>query len=234
MNCILGADKINCDLLEEFIGKSSSLTLAGRFSDSGSIRKRLSEGHDIDLFFLDIDVPGLDLFNFVRSLAFTPKIILFSSNVQDALKAFDIDVVDYILKPVIYPRFFKAIDKAMKFHSYKESKTTIEKEVFIKKGSVLVKLKLSDLIFIEANENYITLHTNDGKYTIHFTMKAIEDQLPSGIFLRVHRSFIVNKRLIQAVKEDSLDLVLGNKMKNIPIGNSFREKLMNNIIMVSR
>ena len=210
MNCIIGADKINCDLIEEFISKSSSLNFVGAFSDSSSIRNQLSTGHDIDLFFIDIEIPELDLFNFIKSLNYLPMIIIFSGNVQDAIRAFDINVVDYILKPVTYSRFFKAVDKAMKFHSQKDFKTIIENEIFIKKGSSLVKVRLVDLIFIEAQENYITLHTKDEKFTIHVTMKGFEDRLSSGVFVRVHRSFIVNKSMIQAVKEDSLDLILGD------------------------
>jgi DNA-binding LytR/AlgR family response regulator len=234
MNCVIGADKIQCGLLEEFISKSSSLNLVGTFSDCASIRNQLSKGHNIDLFFLDIDIPELDLFNFVNSLNFLPNTILLSVNVKDAIKAFDINVVDYLLKPVTYPRFFRAIDKANKFYLHKETKNAIENEIFIKKGSSLVKLRLSDLVYIEAQENYITLHTEEAKFTIHFTLKAIEDQLSSGVFLRVHRSFIINKNFIQAVREDSLDLIRGNKLETIPIGNSFREKLMNNITTIVR
>lgn len=234
MNCVIGADKIQCGLLEEFIRKSSSLNLVGTFSDSASIRNQLSKGQNIDLFFLDIDIPELDLFNFVNSLNFLPNTILLSVNVKDAIKAFDINVVDYLLKPVTYPRFFRAIDKANKFYLHKENKNAIENEIFIKKGSSLVKLRLSDLVYIEAQENYITLHTEEAKFTIHFTLKAIEDQLSSGVFLRVHRSFIINKNFIQAVREDSLDLIRGNKLENIPIGNSYKEKLMNNITTIVR
>lgn len=234
MNCVIGADKIQCGLLEEFISKSSSLKLVGTFSDSESIRNQLSKGDEVDLYFLDIDIPELDLFNFVNSLNFLPNTILLSVNVKDAIKAFDINVVDYLLKPVTYPRFFRAIDKANKFYAHKESRNTLDNEIFIKKGSMLVKLRLSDLVYVEALENYITLHTAEAKFTIHFTLKAIEDQLSSGVFIRVHRSFIVNKNFIQAVKEDSLDLIHGKKLENIPIGNSFREKLMNNITTIVR
>ncbi len=234
MNCVIGADNIQCDLLEEFIKKSSSLNLVGKFSDSASVRDQLSKGQDVDLFFLDIDMPGLDLFNFVNSLNYLPKTILLSTDVKDAIKAFDINVVDYLLKPVTYPRFFKAIDKANKFYSHKESRNKTENEIFIKKGSSLVKLRLADLVYIEAQENYITLNTKDARFTIHFTLKAIEDQLSAGVFLRIHRSFIINKNFIQSVKEDSLDLLRGNRLDNIPIGNSFREKLMNNLTTIIR
>ena len=97
-----------------------------------------------------------------------------------------------------------------------------------------MKLKLRDIIFIEALENYVTLTTNDDKFTIHFTMKAIENQLPSGVFIRVHRSYIINKSMIQAIKENTLDLNVGGSLKSIPVGKSFRDSLLNDINVMAR
>jgi DNA-binding LytR/AlgR family response regulator len=111
---------------------------------------------------------------------------------------------------------------------------TGDEEIFIKKGSSLVKLKLSEIVYIEALENYVTLNTSDDKFTIHFTMKAIEHQLPSGVFIRVHRSFIINKTMIQTIKENSLDLNVGGILKNIPVGKSFRDSLLNDINVMAR
>ena len=143
-------------------------------------------------------------------------------------------MVDYLLKPVTYGRFCKAIDKTIKYFSRKEAVNTGDEEIFIKKGSSLVKLKLRDIIYIEALENYVTLNTNDDKYTIHFTMKAIESQLPSGVFIRVHRSYIINKSMIQTIKENSLDLNIGGTLKSIPVGKSFRDSLLNDINVMAR
>lgn len=234
MNCIIGTDKISCKTLEDFVGKSSSLRLVGTFNDAVSIRSQLSKQQDIDLYFLDIDIPGLGGFDFLKSLDYQPNIIIVSSGDQYALKAFDYSVVDYLLQPVSYSRFCKAVDKAMMYYSKKEVSYSEDNEIFIKKGSSLVKLKLKDLIYIEALENYVTLNTKNEKFTIHFTMKAIENQLASRIFIRVHRSFIVNKNMIQAIKDDSLDLIIGDAYKNLPIGKSFRDQLLNNINMVNR
>ena len=234
MNCIIGADKINFKILEEFVGKSSSLNLVGTFSDSDSIRNQLSIQQDIELVFLDIDTPEIDDFEFISSLENQPNIILVSSGDQNALKAFDFNVVDYLLKPVTYSRFCKAVDKAIKYYSRKEVSYSEDKEVFIKKGSSLFKLKLEDLIFNEALENYVTLNTKNEKFTIHFTLKALENQLASEIFIRIHRSFIVNKNMIQTIKDDSLDLIVGNTFKNLPIGKSFRNLLLNKINTMNR
>jgi DNA-binding LytR/AlgR family response regulator len=234
MNCIIYADKISCKLLEEFVVKFSYLNLLGTFSDSVSARNQLSKRQDIDLVFLDIEIPEMDVFDFISSLDYQPNIIIVSSDDQNALKAFDFNVVDYLLKPVTYSRFCKAVDKAIKYYSHKEVSNKGDNEIFIKKGSSMVKLKLKDIIYIEALENYVTLNTNDERFTIHFTMKAIENQLPSGIFIRVHRSFIVNKSIIQTIKENSLDLIVGHELKNIPLGKSFKDLLLNNISVMSR
>jgi len=234
MNCIIVADKSGGRPLEEFVGKYSSLSLAGTFSDSELFRNQLSKQRYTDLIFLDIDATGKDILDFIGSLEFQPNVIVISSGDESALKAFDFNVVDYILKPVNYSRFCKAIDKATRYYSRREVSNTSENEVFIKKGASLIKLKLTDIIYVEALENYIILNTKEGKFTIHFTMKALENQLPAGNFIRVHRSFIVNRALIQTIKENFLELGVGEGMKKIPLGNSYRDQLMNGINLISR
>jgi DNA-binding LytR/AlgR family response regulator len=234
MNCIICADKISCKLLEEYVGKSPSLNLIGTFTDSVSVRNQLSKRQDIDLIFLDIEILEMDSFNFISNLDYKPNIIVLSSSDQYAIKSFDISVVDYLLKPVTYSRFCRAVDKAIRYYSRTEVRKNSDNEIFIKNESSLVKLQLKDIIYIEALENYITLNTNDKRFTIHFTMKAIESQLPTEFFIRVHRSFIVNKSFIQTIHENSLDLIVGDTLKNFPVGKSFRDLLLNNINLMAR
>lgn len=235
MNCIIvDDDRLTCKILEGYVIKSTSLTLIGTFCDSVEARNILTIRHDIDLIILDIEMPEMNGFDFIGSLDFPPNIIIVSSAEEYALKAFDFNVVDYLLKPVTYGRFCKAIDKTVRYFARKEGNPNGEEEIFIKKGSSLVKLKLRDIIYIEALENYVTLNTNDDKFTIHFTMKAIENQLPSGVFIRVHRSYIINKSMIQSIKENSLDLNIGGSLKNIPVGKSFRDALLNDINVMAR
>jgi DNA-binding LytR/AlgR family response regulator len=235
MNCIIvDDDKLSCKLLEGYVGKSTSLNLLGIFNDSVSARNELSKRKDIDLIFLDVEMPEMDGFDFIGSLEFPPNIIIVSSAEEYALKAFDFNVVDYLLKPIPYARFCKAIDKTIRYFTRKEPINSGDQEIFIKKGSSLVKLKLKDIIYVEALENYVTVNTGDEKYTIHFTMKAIENQLPSALFTRVHRSFIINKSMIQAIKENTLDLLVGNTLRSIPVGKSFRDTLLNDINVMAR
>jgi len=235
MNCIIVDDDIlSCKILEGYVSKSTSLNLIGTFSDSVAARNILTKRHDIELIILDIQMPVMSGFDFIDSLDFPPNIIIVSSGEEYALKAFDFNVVDYLLKPVSYGRFCKAIDKTIKYFARKEVTNTGDEEIFIKKGSSLVKLKLKEIIYIEALENYINLNTQNDRFTIHFTMKAIENQLPSGVFIRVHRSFIINKSKIQTISESSLDLNVGGSLKSIPVGKSFRDSLLNDINVMAR
>jgi DNA-binding LytR/AlgR family response regulator len=236
MNCIIvDDDLLSCRIFEEYVNKFPTLTLIGSFSNSIEARNAITKRHDVDLIILDIQMPEMNGFDFMGSLDFHPNIIIISSAEEYALKAFDFNVVDYLLKPVTYGRFCKAIDKTIRYFTRKETTTNADdEEIFIKKGSSLVKLKLREIIYIEALENYVTLITNNDKFTIHFTMKAIENQLPSGVFIRVHRSFIINKSMIQTINESSLDLNVAGTLKNIPVGKSFRDSLLNDINVMAR
>lgn len=237
MNCIIvDDDKLSCKLLEGYVSKYASLNLVGVYNDPITARNEISrKNKDIDLILLDVKMPEMDGFDFIGSLDHPPNIIIVSGGGEFALRAFDFNVVDFLLKPVSYSRFCKAIDKTLRYFSpNREITTTGDEEIFIKKGSSLVKLKLREIVFVEALENYVTLNTNTDKFTIHFTMKAIESQLPSGVFIRVHRSFIINKSMIQAIKENSLDITVGHNIKNIPVGKSFRDSLLNDINVMAR
>ena len=235
MKCIIvDDDKLSCKILEGYVNKFSTLDLAGIFNDPISARNAIAKNKDIELIFLDIKMPEMDGFDFIGSLDTPPNIIIVSGNEEFALRAFDFNVVDFLLKPITYSRFCKAVDKTIRYFSQKETPTTGDDEIFIKKGSSLVKLKLKDIVYVEALENYVTLHTKNDKYTIHFTMKAIETQLPSGVFIRVHRSFIINKSMIQAIKDNALDISVGNTIRTIPVGKSFKDSLLNDINVMAR
>jgi DNA-binding LytR/AlgR family response regulator len=235
MNCIIvDDDKLSCKLLEGYVNKYASLNLTGVFNDPVSARNEIARQKDVDLILLDVKMPEMDGFDLIGSLDHPPNIIIVSGGGEFALKAFDFNVVDFLLKPISYARFCKAIDKVVRYFAPKEISKSGDEEIFIKKGSSLVKLKLREIVFVEALENYVTLNTNTDKFTIHFTMKAIESQLPSGVFIRVHRSFIINKSMIQSIKESSLDIMVGHTLKNIPVGKSFRDSLLNDINVMAR
>lgn len=236
MNCIIvDDDPMSCKVLETFVNKSPSLGLVGVYSDSISARNLLLAKADVDLIFLDIEMPEMDGFDFLSSLQNPPSIIIVSASESHAYKAFDFNAVDYLLKPVSYARFCKAIEKMMRMQTSRTTPAAAgEEEIFIKKASSLVRLKLKDILFIEALENYVNVMTLDEKYTIHFTMRAIESQLPSSLFIRIHRSYMVNKSAIRSISESSLVITMGDSTKTLPVGKSFREAILNDINIMVR
>ena len=234
MNCIIVDDITGCRQLEEFVSKCSFLDLIGTFNDSVSAVDQLRKRHNIDLAFIDVKSIGADSFDIIGNLENAPNIIVVSSTGQYARKAFDYNVVDYLIKPVKYSKFSRGVDRTLKLNMNKPALSNDNKEIFIKKDSSLVKLKMKDIIYIEALENYITLVTRDKKYTILYTLKGMDHQLPAEIFIRVHRSYMVNKRMIKTISENSLELVVGDTLKNIPVGKSYKPSLLKDINVMDR
>ncbi|MCU0366481.1 MAG: LytTR family DNA-binding domain-containing protein [Bacteroidales bacterium] len=236
MNCIIvDDDPIWCKTLEQFVGRSSSLSLAGTYSDSVSARNALMSRRDIELIFLDIEMPEMDGFDFLSSLEMPPHIVFVSGSEDHAFEAYNHNGIDYLLKPISYARFCRAVEKIMKYYSGRQIPATAgDEEIFIKKSSSLVKLKLKEILYVEALENYVSVITRDEKYTIHFTMRAIEQQLPSGLFFRIHRSYMVNKSVIRSISENSLTILVGNTPKTLPVGKSYRDGIMSYINIMTR
>lgn len=236
MNCIIvDDDPIWCRTLEEFVSKSSSLSLVGSYSDSVSARNVLMSRRDIELIFLDIEMPIMDGFDFLSSLEKPPLIVFVSGSEEHAYEAYNHNGVDYLLKPISYARFCRAVEKIFKYYSGKSTPVNAgEEEIFIKKASSLVRLKLKEILYIEALENYVSVITRDEKYIIHFTMRAIEQQLPSSLFVRIHRSYMVNKSAIRSISENSLSIHVGNTPRNLPVGKSYREGILNYINIMTR
>ncbi len=228
MNCIIiDDDLMSRRVLEEFVGRTEQLNLLNSYENAVDAINAFNTGEDVDLIFLDIEMPEMSGIDFLETLQNPPQIIIVSSKEKYALDAFNYDVTDYLLKPVSYSRFFKAINKAnVRFKNKVDSK---EDEIFIKKNSALVRLKYDEILWVEALENYVIFTTYSDKYTIHFTMKAIEQKLPSTMFTRVHRSFIVNTRSINLIEDNSVIIKTKEGSKTIPIGKSYKDKLMGDI-----
>ena len=149
------------------------------------LETQLSKQQDICLVFLDTDILDKECIDFINNINYRPNVIVVSSNDQsaiDAIESFKVNVVDYLLKPVTYSRFARAVDKTIKYFYRRVDSDWGDDEVIIKNGSSLVRLKPEDIIYIEAVENYVTLNTKDGKFIIHFTMKTMENQLSPGPF----------------------------------------------------
>lgn len=169
----------------------------------------------VDLMFLDVQMPEMNGFDLIKSIAYKPKIIIISSSKEYAVDAFEYDVIDYLHKPISYSRFLRAVEKAKKSVENGKDDTSI----YVKKGSVLVKVSLKEILWIEAYADYVVIKTPDKSYTIHSTMKGMEEKLPKNEFCRVHRSYIVRLDKIDSV-EDSAVVVT---RKVIPVGGSYKQ-----------
>ena len=150
MNCIIVDEMTSSKLLEEYVARCSSLNLAGTFNDSMSAINHLSKQHNIDLVFVDIKLAGPDFLDRISSLVNPPSIIVLSSTVQDARKALNYDVLDFLIKPINYSRFTMAVERAISINLQRSSITNEESELFVKEDSSLLKLKMKDIIYFEA------------------------------------------------------------------------------------
>jgi DNA-binding LytR/AlgR family response regulator len=219
-------------IIEEFIARTDQLNLIASYDNAMDAINSFNADSDIDMIFLDIEMPEMSGIDFLESLQNPPQIIIISSKEKYALEAFNYDVTDYLLKPIVYSRFFKAINKAnVRFKNKVDSK---EDEIFIKKNSALVRLKYDDILWVEALENYVIFSTFNEKFTIHFTMKAIETKLPTNKFSRVHRSFIVNISKISMIEDNVIIVKTHDGNKSIPVGKSYKDKLLNDINLIAK
>ena len=241
MNCIIvDDDKMSRKVLEEFVKRTDSLNLINIYTNAVEAINSLKKCSDpIHLIFLDVEMPDMTGIEFLNSLKeINSQIIIVSAKDKYAITAFEYDVTDYLLKPIPYARFYKAVEKAFKRmddilaikRPYQETEDI--DEIFIKKNSTLVRLKYDDILFIEALENYVIVNTFTEKFTIHFTMKSIEDKLPVKKFKRVHRSFIVNINRIKGIEDNSIIIKLEEGTKLIPVGKSYKDKLLSEINLI--
>lgn len=238
MNCIIiDDDKLSRTLLEKFVERTDYIdqyyTFPGAIEAINFIRKG---DHEIDLIFLDIEMPDMNGVEFMQALGNHPvQIIVVSSKEKYALDAIEYNVTDYLLKPVTYFRFLKAVEKALsKTREEMMPASNSKNDFFIRNNANLIRLSYDDVVWIEALENYIIVHTYDEKYTIHFTMKSVMDQLPFDKFFRVHRSYIVNRSRIDVIKATTIEVKTKEGMESLPIGKSYRDLLLSEINLLSK
>lgn len=227
INClVVDDDPISRKVLENHISKTESLNLV-QSCESAMEAANILKREKIDLLFLDVEMPemtGLELIQTLQDKR--PEVVLVSAEEKYALDAFEYDVTDYLVKPISPTRFLKAVNKVEE--NIRKSGTDVklsEGKLFVKVDQRLLSLNLKEILYIEALADYVTIHTDQGKHIVYSTMKGIETRLPENEFIRVHRSFIVNKHKIQSIEDNML--VIGQKA--IPVGVTYREKLMNSL-----
>ncbi|AXT20363.1 response regulator [Flavobacteriaceae bacterium AU392] len=231
MNCIIIDDEATARIvINQLCSNIPTLNVVEEFSNAIEAIKYLNQ-KEIDLIFLDIHMPGFTGFDFIQTLKKPPKIILTTSDSNFAIEAFEYDcIVDYLVKPIVFPRFEKAIQKAEKYVVKVNNdtlvsssvETTSENDLYINIDRRLIKIDIPSIYLIEAKGDYINVKTEDNNYTVHSTLKKIEEKLPDSLFLKIHRSYIINVKKIIDIEDNSVLI----KKDVIPVSRSNRPELM--------
>jgi len=229
LNCIIIDDEpMARKLLQEYIEETDFLTLVGTAENPLKVTSLLNK-FEVDLIFLDINMPKINGLDFLRSAKNLPMVIMTTAYGQYALDGFEMSVVDYLVKPFSLDRFLKATQKALELKLLRQKKAPEKSDdeyFYVKCNNKIEKVMYSELIYVEAMANYVTLYTTKGKLIAYLTIKGILEQLPSEKFLQVHKSYIVNVNNIKAIEGNMLHL--GDN--RITIGASFYDDVMNRIL----
>ena len=223
MDCIIIDDhELSRQIMEQFIKKTDLLSLADSFADPVSALSFLST-NKVDLIFLDVQMPEMNGLEFMKAMAQQlPQVIFTTHHKEFAFDAFEYNATDYLVKPIEYPRFFKAITKAKSLFEKQIIHSVDKDTVFLKKNGSVVRINKSEVLWIEAMDDYVVLNTSKEKFIIHSTMNVIERKFPSQEYMRVHRSYIVRIDKIDSIEDNAIAL----QQKLIPIGRSYKDAVV--------
>jgi len=227
LKCIIIDDEpIARKVLQEFIEEVNYLELVGQAENPLKAINLLSN-NDIDIIFLDINMPKINGIDFLKSSTPNASIIMTTAYTEYAAEAYGLDVLDYLVKPIAFERFLKACNKAKEArNSGTENKAKVQDHFFIKCDNQIEKVFYNDLLYAEAMLNYVMLYTNSKKMMVYLTIKSLEEQLPPDIFIKVHKSFIVNMNKVKSIEGNIIDI--GNA--KITISQNLREKVIGEIV----
>lgn len=235
VSCIIVDDEpLARNLLTEYVRKIPSLELKGSFGNPLEALDYLRE-NKVDILFLDIQMPELTGMALLKILQNKPAVILTTAYSQYAIESYELNVTDYLLKPITFERFLKAVEKANQYLEA-SAKTTEDKAttalvedtaeetadptfIFIKDGRKLVKVNLADIQYIEGMKDYVRIHTPDRKITSLQRMKSLEEELPTKQFIRVHHSYIVGVAWIDEIERERI--FIGRNI--IPVSDTYRK-----------
>lgn len=224
MNCLIVDDNaIARTVLKQMVSMDPELVLIGECEDAIEAYKTVLS-NQIDLLFLDVEMPGMTGIELVKSLEGKRPMIIFTTGTTDyAAVAFDLNVVDFLIKPILPVRFLQAIEKARDLLKNKQTATTVKEDefIFIRDSSTVRRLRVSDILYLEAMGDYVKINVPNQVYSIHSSLKAVEQKLSPSVFLRVHRSFIVNVSKIDTIEGGTLII---NKLM-VPVSDAFRAAL---------
>lgn len=233
MKCIIIDDEpIARKGIEKLVNDISSLELLGCF-ENAEMAAGFIKDHAVDLFFLDIQMPGLSGIDFAKSIPSTALVIFTTAFAEYALDSYEVDAIDYLVKPVKPERFKKAVEKAISYHAMllsEEKNADIEEIqsdfIFIKSDRRFFKVNFQDILFVEGLKDYVIIQTENQRLITHMNLKTIHELLPQQTFLRVNRSYIVNKDCIDSFSNNDVFI----KNYEIGIGNHYRDLFLDELL----
>jgi len=232
INCIIIDDEpLARKGLKEYIHEVDFLNLNGEFDNPLKATEFLGKG-DVQLLFLDIQMPKITGLDFLKSLQHAPPVIFTTAYPQYALDGFDLNALDYLVKPISFDRFLKAAMKAKEYYEVRQENTRPADAkkpsdyFFIKADNKLVKILYEDLFFVEALQNYVAIHCKDKKYITYLTFKSVEEYLPSDRFIKTHKSFIVSASKIDSIEGN--DIRIGTH--HVPISRNLKDEVMEKLL----
>src|SRR5215470_6711726 len=223
INCIIIDDEpLARKGLKEYIADVDFLNLIGDFDSPLKATELLSKGNT-QLLFLDIQMPKITGLEFLKSLQHAPPVIFTTAYPQYALDGFDLNALDYLVKPISFERFLKAAMKAKEYYEVRQHNSKKATEAgaaqdyfFVKADNRLVRISFDEILFVEALQNYVTIHTRDRKYITYLTFKSVEEYLPADLFIKTHKSYIVSATKIDSIEGN--DIRIG--VHHIPISRN--------------
>ena len=225
MNCIIIEDEPAAQsILESYISKCTDLRFCNTFADAFSAQTFL-DANAVDLIFLDINLPEMSGVSFFRSLIHPPLVIFTTAYPQYAVDGFDLEAVDFLLKPFSFERFYKAVNKAREKFSVR-NQPVLPTKISVKTGKRIYQLVLNDINFIEACGDYVTIFCSDKKLMVHGTLKSWEEKLKGSSFLKVHRTTIVNRSKIDHLEGNMIQI----GAHKIPVSEQFKDQLLEEML----
>jgi len=228
LNCLIVDDEpVARSGMEEYVREVEFLNLAGKCENPVKASTYLNEGA-IDLLLLDIHMPKISGIDFLKTLKNPPMVIFTTAYSEYALQGYSLDVIDYLMKPVSFDRFLKAVQKARDFHSLKhQQKSSSDEYFFIKCDSKFERINFNEVLFVESLQNYVVINTSEKKYITYLTLSAVGEQLPSSQFMKVHKSYLIALNKVKAIEGNEILVMNGSK---IPISRNLKEEVMNRIL----
>ncbi|MBD1259287.1 response regulator transcription factor [Maribacter polysiphoniae] len=231
---IVDDEPLAINVIKNYIGQVKELELVETFSNAVDASTFL-QSHEVDIIFLDINMPILDGLEFLKTLHEAPLIVITTAHEEFALESFELEVIDYLVKPIPFPRFLKSVNRILKLkqaHGPTERNNANEHpSIFVKVDKKkLQKIYLDEIVVVESLKDYIRIKTTTGKYIVHKTLSSFTEELPADQFIRIHRSFTISIDKVQVVEGNSLEIDNTRYTIGRSYLNDVKAKILNNSI----